>query len=269
MSLSFPLLVSSDTKLNSYCNYIEYCAFCNNDIYFDEFDTDESGLQQVDIIAELGRRLTLYGNAFVPFAIRKDKIESLIVEKDNYLHYFYCLYYAVVGGNSSTFNTNIFELITDNCLKNYFGTTNSTITSIGQSSSNLRGSIEAIRVSLIEVKGNYENIRPQAKDGGIDIVTFKPLDNRGNQIVCLTDATIGKNWRDQKQVITKLNYWKEYIHFKVCPVTCLSIVHIVDEADFYQASKDNGLIFDRARIMKYFISDNLLKTRLISWHATL
>jgi hypothetical protein len=269
MSLIFPLLVSSDTKLNSYCNYIEYCTFCNGDIFFDEFDTDESGLQQDDVIAELGRRLVLYGTAFIPYVIRRDKVESLIADKDNYLHYFYCLYYAVKGGNSSAFNTNIFEQITDNSLKNYFGTTNSTITSIGQSTSNLKGSIEAIRVSLMEVKGSYDDIRPQAKDGGIDIVTFKPLDNRGNQIVCLTDATIGKNWRDQKQVVTKLRYWQDYIHFKVCPVTCLSIVHIVDEADFYQASRDNGLIFDRARIMKYFTSDNTVKTTLTAWHATL
>jgi hypothetical protein len=222
-----------------------------------------------DIIAELERRLVLYGSAFIPYIIKKDKIESLLINKEDNLHYFYCLFYAVKGGTTSIANTNIFEQITDKSLKNYFGTSNSTITSIGQSTTNLRGSIDGIRTSLLELKGNYDQIRAQAKDGGIDIVTFKPLDHRGNQIVCLTDATIGKNWKDQKQVITKLRYWQDYILFKVCPITCLSIVHIVDDAEFYQASRDNGLIFDRARIMRFFTLDNTIKTSLTAWHAAL
>lgn len=269
MSLSFPSLVSTDNKVNPYCNYIEYCTFCDGDMYFDEFDIDDSGNLQDDIIFELKRRLLLYGNAFIPYKIERDKIVSLISDKDNFLHYFYCLYYAVSGGNSSALNTNIFEKITDNSLKNYFGTADSSITSIGQNTSNLINFIDNIRTDLNEAKGSYDNIRPQAKDGGIDIVTYKPLDSRGNQVVCLTDATIGRHWRDQKQVSVKLNYWKDYIHFKVCPLTCLSIVHIVDEVDFYKASRDNGLIFDRARIMKFFTSDNTLKTSLVAWHATL
>ena len=269
MSLTFPSLVSSDTKVSSYCNYIEYSAFCDGDILFDEFDTDDNGLQIADIVGELKRRLNLYGDSFLPYEIRKDSIASLLPDKENYLHYFYCLYYALQGGSFPVNVTNIFEQITDNSLKNYFGTTNSTITSIGQNTANLRGSIDSIRIALKEVKGNYDVIAPQAKDGGIDIVTYKPLDDRGNQIVCLTDATIGKNWKTSKSVITKLNYWTDYILFKVCPITCLSIVHVVDEAEFYQASRNNGLIFDRTRIMKYFTSDNTLKASLEAWHATL
>lgn len=238
MSLNFPSLVSSDNKVNSYCNYIEYNTFCDGDILFDEFDTDDNGLQLADIITELKRRLSLYGDNFVPYEIKRDSIKSLFIDKDNYLHYFYCLYYALQGGSFPIAVTNIFEQITDNSLKNYFGTTNSAITSIGQNTGNLRGSIDSIRIALKEVKGNYDVIAPQAKDGGVDIVTYKPLDDRGNQIVCLTDATIGKNWKSQKSVITKLNYWTDYILFKVCPITCLSIVHIVDEAEFYQASRN-------------------------------
>jgi hypothetical protein len=268
MSLSFPTLVSTDDNLNSYCNYIEYSCFVDGDIFFSEFDTDDGGLKLDDIVPELERRLGLYGD-FVPYKIFRDRIESLLLEKNDYLHYIYCLYYAIKGGNSKANNTNIFELITDVSLKNYFTTEYSEITSIGQNPTNLKNSIDRIRIALLETKGNYDHIAPQAKDGGIDIVTYKPIDDRGNQLVCLTDATIGKNWKSQKKVASKLDYWCEYLHFKVRPLTCLSIVHIVDESEFYNASKDNGLIFDRPRIMRYFKSENTLTTRLTTWLSNL
>ena len=268
MSLSFPSLVSTDDNLNSYCNYIEYSCFVDGDILFSEFNTSDKGLKLEDITQELARRLSLYG-VFIPYQIKKDKVVSLLLDKSKHLHYFYCLYYSIKGGNSSSFNTNIFEHITDISLKNYFCTDISEITSIGQSSQNLKNSIDKIRIVLKESKGNYEDIAPQAKDGGIDIITYKPMDNRGNQVICLTDATIGRNWKSEKKVTTKLNYWKEYIHFKVCPISCLSIVHIVDDSDFYGASKDNGLIFDRARIMRYFKFNSKLSSSLTAWLATL
>jgi len=266
MSYVFPTLPSSSDGLSDYCNFIEYEVFTNNEIGFDEFDLSELSFK--DITQELTRRLELYG-PFKPYNILKKKVKSTILKKDENLHYYYCLYYAVKGGNSRVAETNIFEVITNVSLKNYFCTNDSIITSVGQNSTNLRGAIEKIRISLKESKGNYDDMAIQAKDGGIDIVTFKPIDKRGNQMICLTDATIGRNWISQKKVASKIHYWKDYIHFKVIPMTCLSIVHIVQDADFYKASRENGLIFDRARIMRYFSTDLNLESSLKSWISNL
>jgi hypothetical protein len=265
--MSFPLLQSSDDSIGPYCNYIEYVCFTTDVMMFSEFDLGD-GLEIEDIIEELKRRLDLYG-AFIPYEIKRNSVVGRIADKDNFLHYFYCLYYSVQGGTSSSAVTNIFEHITDNSLKNYFCSNYSSITSIGQNSTNLKGSIEALRLKLNETKGNYDDISVNAKDGGIDVVTFKPIDARGNQVVCLTDATIGKNWKSTKKVTTKLGYWTKYIHFKVTPITCLSLVHIVDESDFFNASNDNGLIFDRTRIMRYFTSDKVISTSLTAWISNL
>jgi hypothetical protein len=268
MSIVFPTVVSSTDDLNSYTNFIEYVVFTEDEMPFSDFNLSEKGLKIEDIVQELNRRLNLYGN-FKPYVVLRRKVKSNLSKKENHLHYVYCLYYAIKGGNSNTAETNIFETITNVCLKNYFNTEDSLITSVGQSSSNLKGAIDTIRMALKEAIGNYDELSVHAKDGGIDIVTFKPMDRRGNQVICLTDATIGKNWISQKKVRSKLSYWSHYIHFKVTPITCLSVVHIVDESDFYKASNENGLIFDRARIMNNYKNDASITFDLTNWIRTL
>lgn len=268
MTLTFPTLVSNNDDLNSYCNFIEYEVFTNGEMGFDEFNLSDEGLKLKSVKQELLRRLDLY-DKFKPYSLLKNKVKSSLPKKNENLHYFYCLYYAVKGGLPNTNVTNIFELITDASLKNYFCTSESIITSVGQNSTNLIKAIESIRLSMHEHKGNYDDLSVHAKDGGIDIVTFKTMDKRGNQVICLTDATIGRNWMAQKKVGSKLAYWKDYIHFKVNPLTCLSIVHIVQESDFHKASRDNGLVFDRARIMRYFKQDSTIEGSLKAWASNL
>src|SRR5690606_5181411 len=150
-------------------------------MYFDEFDTDETRLQLHDVIDELKRRLDLYGT-FVPYEIQKKRVVSKIDDKMGNLHYFYCLYYSIKGGSSDRNVSNLFEEITDVCLLKYFGTDKSHLTSIGQNNSNLKKAIEQIPAIINEKKGSFEEVAIQAKDGGIDIITFKPLDNRSNKL---------------------------------------------------------------------------------------
>lgn len=266
--MPFPKLVSSDTNISSYCDFIEYCCFAEDEIKFSDFDINDSTPSLDDIKKELKTRLDLY-SVFIPFEIKRHKIKSLLKTKTDYLHYFYCLYYSLEGGTSVRTVTNIFEKISDISLKNYFCTNNSITTSIGQNNVLLKNAIDDIRNKLGESKGSDEYIPSKAKDGGIDIITFKPIDNRGNQVICLTDATIGKNWRTEKNVISQLSSWTEFIHFKVTPITCLAIVHIVAPEDFHSSSKSNGLLFDRTRIMKFYDPNSTINTELINWQTSL
>ena len=260
-TFAIPFLGSTKDDLNSYCNFIEYSCYRDGEMLFNEFDLSDLKLR--DVSTELERRLSLYGT-FAPFKILRDRVSSLISPKADNLAYVYCLYYSIKGGAAPA-NTVLFEHITDNCLKNYFGTQFSHITSVGQNSANLLNTIETLRVNIREDKGNYQHLSTQAKDGGIDIVTYKPLDERGNQIICLTDATIGRNWRSEKKVGNKLRFWNQWINFKVTPITCLSIVHIVEDNFFHSASTENGLIFDRARVLQYYKSDPTIEKNLITW----
>jgi hypothetical protein len=266
--MPFPQLVSQDTNLFSYCDFIEYCCFTDNEIPFKDFDINDSTFTLDDVKKELNRRLDLY-SSFEPFIVKRKKVVSLLINKTDNLHYFYCLYFSLKGGTAQTSITNIFEKISDVCLKKYFDTTTSIITSIGQNNVLLRNAIEEIRLKLKESKGSDENIPKKAKDGGIDIITYKPIDSRGNQVICLTDATIGKNWRSDKMVQHQLQSWTEFVHFKITPITCLTIIHIIEPENFHGSSKANGLLFDRTRIMKYYTVDSSITNDLNLWHSTL
>lgn len=256
MDIKLPILTSSDTKVANYCNFIEYTCLTNGEILYDEFDIGHSTSDLKSILDELTRRLVLYGD-YKPYTILKDRIKSLLNKNEN-LHYAYCLYYSLKGGTSDSSITNIFEQITDISLKNYFSTDKSFITSIGMDRNILRNKIDDICSSINEDIGNKDHIPPQAKDGSIDIITYKPVDNRGNQLICLTDATIGKNWKDEKMVNAQLDKWKQFVHFKAIPQTCLSIVHVITTEEFHHVCISNGLMFDRTRIIKYFFNSEFV-----------
>jgi len=257
--------------LYTVCDYIEYFAFLNDecclyrDVLSDDADKDIDGINIDDVIEELERRLILYGKNRPYEIYKKKKVKSLFVDKENNLHYLYTLYYALYGGGSVTTSiSNLFEEIVDNAVKNYLNTSLSLITSFGQNTCNLKNKIPEIRDAIKESIGNIDNMPKMVKDGGIDIITYKPLDDRGNQLIILTDATIGKNWR-LKRVNHIIEHWREYIHFKVCPYTSLAIVHVVEPEEFHTMSKENGLIFDRCRIIQYFKLEKSIYNKLLNW----
>lgn len=261
------LILEGDTNDISYlCDYIELVTFIDGKCDIEETVNIDDADQLKDILNMLKFRLKLY-DKYTPYKIeRKIVVSSFVKCRNKHKHYMYCLYYAVKGGaNISTDVTNIFEMIVDNALKRYINTNESIITSFGQNKGNLKNNIEAFAERLHE-HHNPGTVNSNAKDGGVDIITFKPLDERGNSIVILTDATVGKNW-ENKTVSVKLNYWKEYINFKVHPVTCLAMVHTINTEKMHDASMKNGLIFDRSRIIQFYVHDESIHKELTTWES--
>lgn len=80
MKLNFSLLSFSDDNLNSYCNFIEYTCFVNDEMEHNEFDLTQGGLGLKEISSELERRLNLYGD-FIPYSLGKFKVKSLLIDK--------------------------------------------------------------------------------------------------------------------------------------------------------------------------------------------
>lgn len=261
------------------CDYIEYYAFlygeCNIDIFYasDETNDEEENYKTKirDIHKILQNRLSLY-NPFSPFKIQRNKIVSCfntIELRTNNLHYLFCLHYSLYGGSQLTRAiSTLFEYIVDSALKKYLNTPYSIMTSFGENEQSIKEKIHIFLQDTKERIGDLSLIPPHAKDGGIDIITFKPLDNRGNQIIILTDATLGKNWQEKK-VNSKLNHWNQYILFKTDPISCLAIAKIVPTERFHYASRDNGLLFDRARIMSNYSCQEAIQTDLEQWRSNL
>ena len=258
-----------DSHLNTICDYAEYLSILEGEFDYNEIPLDENDkpvVEIADVISVLEERAKWYGSQ-VPFIVGKNKVERVINidNLDNYNHYLFCLYYALYGGADNKKASDIFELITDSALKKYVGTENSILTSFSVSSD--RTMKEKIHTIIHETKeniGNIDYMPKKSKDGGIDIVTYKSLDNRGNQIIILTDATIGKNWMN-KCLAPKLESWREYIFFKVSPITCVSTVHVIDKDSIHNHSKGKGLLMDRTRIFRFYQVNDNLNTLLLNW----
>lgn len=260
------------------CDNIEYQTFikgsCNLSEYAGSYEGDdkeeENDCQFLDILDILKNRLQLY-EPYVPFHVEKNKIRSYFINdemrKQN-LYYLFCLFYSMNGGgnNLTRCESTLFEDIVDSALKTYLGTEYSVMTSFGDTELTIKEKIHHLLEKTNETIGNLETLPPHAKDGGIDVVTFKPLDNRGNQIMIFTDATLGKNWK-VKRVNSKLKHWKEYIHFKNDPITCLAVAKIIPQEEFHSASLDNGLLFDRARIVQNYQTRDDIQIRLNEWRT--
>lgn len=261
------------------CDYIEYAAFiqgeCSIDSYYEEEDNsddnDESAStsQKKDIKDSLRQRLKLYGS-YSPYRITENTVISNFdnddLRKQN-LHYLFCLHYSLLGGyKASREVSTLFERIVESAIKNYLNTSYSILTSFGNNELTIKEKIHKMVQDTKEVVGDLSLMPVHAKDGGIDIVTYKPLDERGNQIIVLTDATIGKNWKE-KNVYSKIKHWEQYVHFKNDPITCLAIVGIIPTENFHSASRDNGLLFDRTRIMGYYVPQDKIQEDLEIWRT--
>lgn len=256
------------------CDFLEYRAFiegeCDIEEYYISDEDDEVSSSQIDDVKTiLQSRLRLYA-PYIPFQLSRNKVVSAFqTESDRLtaLHYIFCVHYSLngaqgVGRDDST----LFELIVDIALKEYLNTTQSVLTSFGNNDQTIKEKIHEVLQMTNERLGDISLMPPHAKDGGIDIITFKSLDNRGNQLIVLTDATLGRNW-SEKRVASKLEHWIQYIHFKTNPLPCLALTKIIPLERFHYASRDNGLLFDRTRIVRCYSQheDEEVQNKLKIW----
>jgi hypothetical protein len=110
-------------------------------------------------------------------------------------------------------------------------------------------------------------LSPFKKDRGIDIVGWIPFrEKRSGQVVVLLQCAAGHNWVIKRPV--PLDAWREYIHWGCCPIIAFSIPCIISERDWHDTSKDNGILFDRVRIVNLLsegIRDQALNQDLSTW----
>lgn len=254
------------------CDYLEYCAFlegeCNIEEYYTSEDDDSEDSNQIkDVKRILQDRLHLYA-PYAPFRIDRNRIISTYQDEAQRLcelHYIFCVYYSLYGAQGvKRDDSTLFEQIVDIALKEYLHTSQSILTSFGNNEQTIKEKIHEFLRMTNEMLGDLSLMPSHAKDGGIDIITFKPLDNRGNQIIVMTDATLGKKWTE-KRVASKLAHWVQYIHFKAKPVPCLALTKIIPIEKFHDASVDNGLLFDRTRIVRNYSQNTSIQDKLKIW----
>lgn len=104
-------------------------------------------------------------------------------------------------------------------------------------------------------------------DRGVDLISWIPfLDSRSSQCVILAQCASGTNWKEHAPLPMKS--WEQYIHWACNPIEAFFVPCIVPDKLWHDVSKDNGVLFDRIRIMNLLgagIEDQQLRDELRDW----
>jgi hypothetical protein len=89
---------------------------------------------------------------------------------------------------------------------------------------------------------------PYAKDGGVDVVAWRPFpDRRSGFPVMLVQCTLERNYAHKARDID-LPIWSGYLRLDVPPATALAIPDVVPSGEAWNALATRTIILDRTRI---------------------
>ena len=117
---------------------------------------------------------------------------------------------------------------------------------------------------------NPNNNSPTAKDGGVDIVTWKDFaDNRPSKLIAFGQCKTGTSWRDEIHKLKPRDFCDNWLYES--PVhSPIPLVFITDtlNADFNDITSIRGfLVFNRFRIVEYLQSNvsEEIKLKVRNW----
>lgn len=104
-----------------------------------------------------------------------------------------------------------------------------------------------------------------AKDEGVDVIAWNPLDNRPGQVILLVQSTIERNWPRSTQKIN-LDAWKNIVNFASTPCKALAFPYVC-HSQWKSWSTRGGMLFDRLRLTSLFpmTSTIYLKKKISEW----
>ena len=105
------------------------------------------------------------------------------------------------------------------------------------------------KVSYEEV-ASYQQIRKNAKDEGVDVIAWRPIDSRSGQAIIFVQCTIEKDWMDKTGEIS-LEGWQDIVNFAVPPIRAMAFPCVYHN-QWNLWSKRGGILFDRLRLTLLF-----------------
>lgn len=108
-------------------------------------------------------------------------------------------------------------------------------------------------------------IRHYAKDEGVDVIAWNPVDNRPGQLIMLVQCTIEKKWYRSTEKIN-VDTWKNIVNFVANPCKALAFPYVCS-SQWKEFSTRGGVLFDRLRLTLFFpmTSTLYLRKRIIDW----
>lgn len=117
-----------------------------------------------------------------------------------------------------------------------------------------------------EPRGRIKTFSAWSQDEHVDIIAWRPFDERCNQVILLAQCTAGEGWRKKLGEIS-INTWQEYVDFATTPVRAFAFPHVCDNDDWYRVSKAAGVLLDRLRIASFVPASSDLKRELNDWSS--
>ena len=108
---------------------------------------------------------------------------------------------------------------------------------------------------------------PDVKDDKVDIVAWKPIDDRMGKIVLLANCAAGEDWHGKTTDISE-GLWSAYIDSPFRPIRTFAFPYVgLDARVWRRTSLEGGLVLDRLRLVRLAPSHNKLPFRrdLIDW----
>lgn len=93
-------------------------------------------------------------------------------------------------------------------------------------------------------------LRRNAKDEGLDVIAWKPIDQRSGQTIILTQCTIGDDWQSKTGEIV-IETWNNIVNFAATPIKALAFPVVYHDQWNYWSRK-GGILFDRLRLASLF-----------------
>jgi hypothetical protein len=212
-------------------------------------------------IAELERREYYFGNNWY-ISVQSNVIKSKVQSWEEIVYYTFCLYFSLFGAQTrknEDNGTKLFERLSIEVILNYLEGDGLLLGFPSKTS--LDQQIEDIAYRTNEKRGTRKPLSTD-KDKGVDIVAWKSFDDKRNcQLVLLIQVAAGLHWNNKKQI--SRTAWREFINWSIDPITGIITPNVLNELKWTNARDDYGLIFDRIRIFKSMLKNNMKDKRLI------
>jgi len=285
------LKLPSVTKPNEQADWAELCCLFSDQLSLsrselrimfesdvaDEEKNDLEDCEAVDtIIDDIWTEIiwrNSVGGHFYPFTISPENTLTKKADWNQYLPYVYMLLLSRHYFFASTkINTALeqyskpFERLTTHATRKYLGL------SICIGSPRRYGVptnfIEALGVTsdlCNEALCSEPNILKWAKDEDVDVIAWRPIDNRSGQVFILLQCTIERNWHSKPKV--DIDTWWKIIDFSAKPMPGLAIP-FVEHEEWHKRSIRKGVIFDRLRLSRLFQNSKYLHKYMKSFCET-
>lgn len=235
----------------------------NTNHLLEEWASDFCGLSTLQVASGLKvieRRAQILGDLY-PFQVNELAViqdKSMVNSPYNYLLLASRPSYNFKWQTISPTNeeSEIFEVFVSKCLENYLGK-DSVAIPFGWPSKYGRPMEFHLAINWLSeklgLKPSTSFRPPRRKDGGVDVVAWKPFkDRRTGFPVYLVQCTLQKEFVSKSRDID-LRLWAGWLEMDRDPMTILAIPKTVPPGEQWNEVSANAIIFDRFRLVQYAV----------------